>query len=121
MKTLSNVFLVIHLLAIAGIVILLLTQGGKTIKVIPKGLFHAEITALIAGLVMVGIRSGQHHQRPAVYANYNYATLAAKLAVLIVIIYITVKNAKAASISRGTWVALLGFTVINIGLAGSLK
>jgi len=121
MKALATVFFVIHLLSIAGIVVLLLMQGGKAIKVLPKGTIHAALTALVAGLAMVGIRGSQHHQNPTLYPVYNYATITAKLAVLVVFLVIAFKNAKATAISRGTWVALLGLIVVNIGLAGSLK
>jgi hypothetical protein len=121
MKIAQTIFIVIHLLSIAGIVILLLTQGGKANKIVPKGLTHAGLTALVAGLALVGIREAQHHQHPAQYAVYNYGTIGAKLAVLIVILVIAFKNAKAESISRTTWATLLGLTVINIGLAGTLK
>jgi len=121
MNALSNVFLVLHILSVAGVIILLLTQASKVNKVIPKGLIHALFTALVAGLVMVGIRSVQHHDHPATYDNYNTGTLAAKFAILLVILYIALKNAKAQSISRSTWLSLLGLTVVNIGLAQSLK
>ena len=121
MKALAAVFLIIHLLSIAGIVVLLLMQGGKEVKVLPKGTIHAALTALVAGFALVGIRGAQHHQNPSLYPVYNYGTITAKLAVLIAFLYLAFKNAKAATISRGTWVALLGLIVINIGLAGSLK
>lgn len=121
MKALAAIFFVIHILSIAGIVVLLLMQAGKTVKVVPKGLPHAGITALVAGLVMVGVREAQHHQNATLYPSYNYGTLGAKLFVLIVFLYIAFKHAKANSITRATWVVLLGLVVINIGLAGSLK
>src|ERR1019366_3524064 len=103
MSALSNVFLALHILAVAGVVILLLMQAVKVNKVIPKGLIHALVTALVAGLVMVGIRSVQHHDHPAQYGNYNNGTLAAKFGILLIILYIALKNAKAESISRSTW------------------
>jgi hypothetical protein len=123
MKIAETVFIIIHLLSIAGIVILLLTQAGKVEKVVPKGLTHAGLTALVAGLALVGIREGQHHQHPMdpSYAVYNYGTIATKLVVLVVILALAFKHSKAESISRGTWVILLGLTVLNIGLAGTLK
>ena len=121
MKTFAAIFFVIHILAIAGIVILLLLQGGKENKVVPKGLIHAGATALVAGFAMVGIREAQHHQAPALYPVYNYGTIAAKLVVLIIILFVAFKHRKATSISRATWVILLGLTVLNIGLAGSIK
>jgi len=123
MKALQSALLVIHLLSIAGIVILLLTQAGKAKKVVPKGLTHAGLTALVAGLGLVGVREAQHHQHPmdSQYAVYNYGTISAKLAVLIVILVLAFKNSKSEEISRTTWATLLGLTVINIGLAGTLK
>lgn len=121
MKTLATIFFVVHILAIAGIVILLLLQGGKQNKVVPKGLLHAGVTALVAGLALVGVREAQHHQNAALYPVYNYGTISAKLFVLIVILYIAFKHNKATTISRATWILLLGLTVVNIGLAGSLK
>jgi hypothetical protein len=121
MKIAETIFIVIHLLSIAGIVILLLTQGGKVNKVVPKGLTHAGLTALVAGLALVGIREAQHHQHPAQYAVYNYGTIGTKLVVLVIILALAFKHSKAETISRGTWVTLLGLTVLNIGLAGTLK
>jgi hypothetical protein len=121
MKALAAIFFVIHILSIAGIVILLLLQAGKTVKVLPKGLTHLALTALVAGIVMVGAREAQHHQNATLYPTYNYGTLAAKLAVLVIFLFVAFKNAKASSITRATWVTLLGLVVVNIGLAGSLK
>jgi hypothetical protein len=121
MKALAVIFLAIHLLSIAGIVVLLLMQGGKAIKTMPKGITHAGLTALIAGVAMVGIRQAQHHQNAVDYPVYNYGIITGKLVVLIIFLIIAFKNAKATTISRATWISLLGLIVINIGLAGSLK
>jgi uncharacterized membrane protein len=121
MKLLANIFLVLHLICVATIVVLLLKQGGKANKVVPKGLTHAGLGALVAGIAMVGIRSSQHHSDPALYPAYNNGTVVAKLGVVIVLLYFAFKNAKAPTITRGTWTLLLGLTVINIGLASSLK
>jgi hypothetical protein len=120
MKLLSEILLYFHLACIVAIVVLLLNQTTKEIKRIPKGFVHAGLGALVAGLAMIGTRTALHHDDPIKYAAYNNATLAVKLLVLAVILYIAVKNARAASISRGTWATLLGLTVVNIGLASSL-
>jgi len=120
-KALESIFFVIHILSIAGIVVLLLMQAGKQNKVVPKGLTHAGLAALVAGLVMIGVRVTQHHQNAVLYPAYNYVTLTAKLFVLVIFLVIAYKHAKAESITRATWVTLLGLVVINIGLAGSIK
>ncbi len=121
MQILHILFIVLHLLSVAGIVILLLLQGGKEPKKLPKGLIHSALTAMVAGLALVGIREVQHHQNAALFPLYNYGTIFGKLFFLLIILYIIIKNRKAPSISRGTWIVLLGLTVVNIGLAGSLK
>jgi len=121
MKILAAIFLAIHLLSIAGIVVLLLMQGGKANKVMPKGITDAGLTAFVAGLALVGIREAQHHHDAALYPVYNYGTIAAKFVVLFIFLTVAFKNKKSATISRATWVTLLGLIVINIGLAGSLK
>lgn len=121
MKVLNTIFIIIHILSVGGIVVLLLMQGGKEEKRVPKGLIHAGLTALVAGLALVGIRATQHHQNPTLYPLYNYGTIAAKLVVLVVILVLAFKYSKAASISRATWIIFLGLTVLNIGLAGTLK
>jgi hypothetical protein len=121
MKALAGILLGIHILAVAGIVVLLLRQAGKAEKVVPKGLTHAGLTAGVAGIAMVGVRHALHNQDAHLYPLYNNGTLAVKLGVLVVLLTIAFKYAKAASISRYTWMILLGLTVLNIGLAGSLK
>lgn len=121
MKVLVGIFLGIHLLAVAAMVVLLLLQAGKAIKILPKGLIHAALTAGVTGVVMVGIHQGQHHQNPQIYPPYNSATLSLKFVVLVLLLAVAFKYAKAASISRSTWVLLLGLTVLNIGFAGTLK
>ena len=121
MKTLAAIFFIIHLLSVAGLVILLLMQGGKAVKKLPKGLTHAGLTALVAGIAMVVVRAVQHHDNASLYPNFSAGIIGAKFAVLIVFLVVAFKNAKAESISRLTWVSLLALIVINIGLAGSLK
>jgi len=121
MKTLGTIFFIIHLLAVAGLVILLLMQAGKATKKLPKGLTHAGLTALVAGIAMVIVRAVQHHDNAAQYPNYSAGIIGAKFVVLIIFLVVAFKNATTETISRATWASLLGLIVINIGLAGSLK
>jgi preprotein translocase subunit SecG len=121
MKIAAGIFLGIHLLSVAGIVVLLLLQAGKAVKVVPKGLTHAGLTALVAGIAMVGIRQSQHHTDAHAYPLYNNGTIAVKFVVLIILLTLAFKNGKKESITRLEWATLLGLTVLNIGLAGTLK
>ena len=121
MKAAAGIFLGIHLLAVAGIVVLLLLQAGKVKKVVPKGLTHAGLTALVAGVAMVGIRQAQHHRDSHAYPLYNAGTLAVKFIVLVILLALAYKNGKKEEITRLEWATLLVLTVLNIGLAGTLK
>jgi len=113
--------LAIHVICVAGIVLLLLMQAGKNPKKVPNGLTHLALTALVAGLALVGIRSGLHHDDAAKWASYNNGTVALKLVVVIVILVVAFRNTKKVSITNGAYWTLLLLTVANIGLASSLK
>jgi len=113
--------LAIHVICVAGIVVLLLMQAGKNPKKVPNGLTHLALTALVAGLALVGIRSGLHHDDPAKWGSYNNGTVALKLVVVIVILVVAFRNAKKESITNSTYWTLLLLTVANIGLASGLK
>jgi NADH:ubiquinone oxidoreductase subunit 2 (subunit N) len=113
--------LAIHVICVAGIVVLLLMQAGKNPKKVPNGLTHLALTALVAGLALVGIRSGLHHDDPAKWGSYNNGTVALKLVVVIVILVVAFRNVKKESITKGTYWTLLLLTVANIGLASGLK
>jgi NADH:ubiquinone oxidoreductase subunit 2 (subunit N) len=115
------VVLAIHVICVAGIVVLLLMQAGKNPKKVPNGLTHLALTALVAGLALVGIRSGLHHDDPAKWGSYNNGTVALKLVVVIVILVVAFRNAKKESTTNGAYWTLLLLTVANIGLASSLK
>ncbi len=121
MKIAAGIFVGIHLLSVAAIVILLLLQAGKATKVVPKGLTHIGLTALVAGIALVGIRQSQHHQNPQLYPVYNAGTIAVKFVVLVILLALAYKNGKKKSITRLEWATLLALTVLNIGLAGTLK
>lgn len=113
--------LAIHVICVAGIVVLLLMQAGKSPKKVPKGLTHLGLTALVAGLALVGIRSGLHHDDAAKWVAYNNGTVALKLVVVVIILLVAFRETKKASITNRTYWTLLLLTVANIGLASSLK
>jgi preprotein translocase subunit SecG len=121
MKLTQGIFIVIHILSVAAMVILLLTQAGKEVKRVPKGFLHSGLTALVAGIVMVAIHPSLHKSDPIHYGVLNMGTIFVKLVFLLVILYLAFTNEKKGSLSRGNWWTLLGLTVVNIALAGSLK
>ena len=60
MSTVKNVFLIIHILAVIGGLVLLLTALPKPKKSIHAGFLHSILTALVAGIALVGINTSLH-------------------------------------------------------------
>jgi hypothetical protein len=121
MKLTQNIFLALHILAVAAMVLLLLRQAGKSVKMIPKGFTHAGLTALVAGVVLTGVHPALHKHYPLQYGALNMGTVAVKLLVLVAVLVLAFKHEKQESIKTSQWWTLLGLIVVNIGLASTLK
>jgi hypothetical protein len=57
MSAINMIMYVIHLLSVIGILVLLLLQWNKNPRKLNPGVIHAGLTALIAGVVMVGLHN----------------------------------------------------------------
>ena len=77
---------------------------------------HAGLTALIAGVAMVGIFSTVHPDETLNHTKYGI-----KLLVLIAILVIGYKNVKKVELAKNTWLLLIGLTVTNILIASMWK
>jgi hypothetical protein len=73
---------------------------------------HAGLTALIAGVAMVGMFSTVHPDQTLNHTKYGI-----KLLVLITILVIGYKNVKKPELARNTWLALISLTITNILIA----
>ena len=80
---------VIHLLSVIGILVLLLLQWKKNPRKLNPGVLHAGLTALIAGVVMVGL-----HDSVKPDEELNHMKVGIKFLVLIVILALGYKNVK---------------------------
>ena len=116
MSSINSVLLVIHILCVVGILALLLHQWNKSPKKLNPGILHAGLTALIAGVAMVGMFSTVHPDETLNHTKYGI-----KLLVLIVILVIGYKNVKKAELAKNTWLLLIGLTVTNILIASMWK
>ena len=104
----------IHLLSVIGILSLLLHQWNKSPRKLNPGVMHAGLTALIAGVVMVGL-----HNSVKPDEELNHTKVGIKLLVLIVILALGYKNVKKPELSKNVWLTMLGLTVLNIVIASA--
>lgn len=91
---------------------LLLLQWNKSPRKFNPGILHAGLTALIAGVAMVGMFSTVHPDETLNHTKYGI-----KLLVLLAILLIGYKNVKKVELTKNTWLLLIGLTVANILIA----
>jgi len=114
MSTINTVMYVIHILSVVGILSLLLHQWNKSPRKLNPGVLHAGLTALIAGVVMVGLHDSVKPDEPL-----NHTKVGIKFLVLIVILALGYKNLKKPELPRNVWLTMIGLTVFNIIIASA--
>jgi hypothetical protein len=112
MSAINTVAYVIHLLSVIGILSLLLHQWNKSPRKLNPGILHAALTALVAGVVMVGL-----HNSVKPDEEINHIKVGIKFIILLVILVLGYTNVKKQELSKNVWVAMLGLTVTNIVIA----
>ena len=120
MSTVKTIFLVIHILSVLGGLVLLLMQLPKPKKSIHVGFLHSMLTALVAGIALVGINSSLHATDPVQYDAPDHAVVGVKFLILLVILGLTIKNKKKSEVSTGVWAGLIALTLANVFIATSL-
>ena len=105
---------VIHILSVVGILVLLMLQWKKNPRKLNPGVLHAGLTALIAGVVMVGL-----HDSVKPDEELNHMKVGIKFLVLIVILALGYKNVKKPELPKNVWLAIIGLTVFNIVIASA--
>ena len=96
METLDDILLVLHLLGWAVVL------GGAVTSlrtpVIPRGMLHGILTALVTGIVMVGLASaGVAGDEP------DNAKIAVKLLVALAVTALVVLGGRRERVTTGTW------------------
>ena len=112
MSAINTVAYVIHLLSVIGILSLLLHQWNKSPRKLNPGILHAGLTALLAGIVMVGL-----HNNVKPDEELNHIKVGIKFIILLVILVLGYTNVKKQELAKNVWVAMLGLTVTNIVIA----
>ena len=108
MKTAFIIAFVVHIVSILGILGLLLSQVPKNPRKLSPGVIHASLTALVAGIVMVGFWSQAKPDE-----ELNHGKIGVKTLVLIAILFLGYANVKKDSLKTWVWGSILGLTVLN--------
>ncbi len=114
MSAINTVVYLIHILSVIGILTLLLLQWNKKPRKLHPGVLHAGLTALIAGIAMVGM-----HDSVKPDETLNHTKVGIKLVVLIVILALGYKNVKKPELSKNVWLTMIGLTIFNIVIASA--
>ena len=104
----------IHILSVLGILGLLLSQLKKSPRKLNPGVLHAGVTALLAGVVMVGLHDSVKPDEPL-----NHTKVGIKLIILLVILALGYKNVKKPELSKNVWLTMTGLTILNILIASA--
>ena len=112
MSAINTVAYVIHLLSVIGILSLLLHQWNKSPRKLNPGILHSGLTALLAGIVMVGL-----HNSVKPDEELNHIKVGIKFIILLVILVLGYTNIKKPELPKNIWLAMLGLTITNIVIA----
>ena len=112
MKTVFLIAYIVHMLAIAGILGLLLHQWNKSPRKLSPGVLHSAATALIAGLVLVGSYSTAKPDE-----TLDHTKVGIKLLIVLAILVISYLNLKKPELKKNIWLSLIGLTLINVAIA----
>lgn len=112
METVFLIAYIAHMLAIAGILVLLLLQINKSPRKLSKGVIHSAATALLAGLVLVGTYSSAKPDE-----TLDHTKVGIKLLVVLAILVISYITVKKSELKKNVWLTLIGLTVLNILIA----
>ena len=112
MSAINTVAYAIHLLSVLGILALLLLQWNKSPRKLNPGILHAGLTALVAGIVLVGL-----HNNVKPDEELNHIKVGVKFIILLVILVLGYTNVKKEELTKNVWVTMLGLTLTNIVIA----
>jgi peptidoglycan/LPS O-acetylase OafA/YrhL len=112
MSAINTVAYAIHLLSVLGILALLFLQWNKSPRKLNPGILHAGLTALVAGIVLVGV-----HNNVKPDEELNHIKVGVKFIILLVILVVGYTNVKKEELTKNVWVTMLGLTLTNIVIA----
>jgi hypothetical protein len=112
MSAINTVVYVIHLLSVIGILVLLSHQWNKSPRKLNPGVLHAGLTALVAGLIMVGL-----HNTVKPDEELSHIKVGIKFIFLLIILVLGYTHVKKPELPKNVWLTMLGLTITNIVIA----
>jgi hypothetical protein len=92
--------------------VLLLLQWNKSPRKLNPGVLHAGLTALVAGIVLVGL-----HNNVKPDEELNHIKVGIKFIFLLIILVLGYTNVKKPELPKNVWLTMLGLTITNIVIA----
>lgn len=110
MDTLRLIILFIHLLGFAALLGGLLVQLSSPVKKVNAAMRDGSGTAVVAGIAATGVLGADD-------VDVNYAKIAVKLGVGVVVLALVMANVRKERISDAVFGAILTLTVLNVAVA----
>jgi len=113
MEITRDLLLILHFIAMAGLLGGLLTSQSK----LNKGVLHSALLALVTGLGLVGIRYSLVDSYPDQYEAIDNVKIWLKSNILVGILIIGYINVKKPKLPRSAWLAMVALSVSSIAIA----
>lgn len=110
MDTARQLLLIVHILGFAALIGGLLAQARAERKVVNGAMRDGIGTAFVAGLGLVGVLEADD-------VEVNYAKIAVKFGIGLVLLVLVMANVRKPSIPTGLWAGLLVLAVANVCVA----
>ncbi len=110
MELLRLVGVFLHFLGLASLLGGFLTQLSAAVRRVVPAMTHGALTQLATGVLLVGVDQGLGRQ-------VDNVKIAVKLAVLCVILVLIWPNRAKLSVSKATFWAVGGLSVLNVAIA----
>jgi len=95
MSAINTVVYVIHLLSVIGIFVLLFLQWNKSPRKLNPGVLHASLTALLAGIVLVGL-----HNSVKPDEELNHIKVGIKFIFLLIILVLAIQTLRSLNFQK---------------------
>jgi hypothetical protein len=113
MTLVRDIALILHFIGMAVLLGALVAARGRVLA----GALHGAWLALLAGLVLVGVRYPLNESDPDRWSAVDNGKISVKLLILLAILILGYLNRKKSSVSMAIWGTMVLLTISNIVIA----